>query len=169
MEELAWLEKFIGRSTDEFLALSNRYSLESMIMVLGCDLDQKAQRMGSEGLSEQERCFLAIEALEREVNNGGFSQFFCNSSCEYAPIIVRSLTQIGCPETAKITQTAIDALGVQELTSEAVEEAVATDNDERDEKLDACDQQYFASGENIADMLFEFVRTNKDSIRPWNS
>jgi hypothetical protein len=72
--------------------------------------DQRAARVGENALTEEERIILAIEALEREVNNGGYSQFFLNSSREYAPVMVRALERIGCLKTAKITQKALDAL-----------------------------------------------------------
>ncbi len=46
-------------------------------------------------------------ALDREVNHGGYGQFFVNSSREYAPIIVEAPRHIGCPKTAVITQTVL--------------------------------------------------------------
>jgi hypothetical protein len=169
MEDLAWLDKFTGQTIDEFLALSNEYCLDSLIMVLGCDLDQKAHRFGEQSLSPEERIFLAVEALELEVGNGGYSQFFSNSSSEYVPIIVDSLLRIGCPETAKVTQNAINVLGVEDLTPQTVEEAVASENDVRDKKLDQYGHKYYATGEEIAVRLFEFVRVNKDAINPWET
>jgi len=44
------------------------------------------------------------------VNNGGYDQFFTNSSREFASTIVDSLQHIGCKKTADITQKAIKAL-----------------------------------------------------------
>jgi len=42
--------------------------------------------------------------LDREVNNGGYHQFFCNSSQKFAPQIVQSLAHIGCRRAAKIVR-----------------------------------------------------------------
>ncbi len=67
-------------------------------------LEQKSVRAGRESLSIEETIVLAVEALEREVNNGGFSQFFVNSSCVYTPLIVDSLRRIVCPLSANITE-----------------------------------------------------------------
>ena len=108
---------------------------------------------------------LAVEALEREVNNGGFVQFFTNSSGEYASIIVNSLLRIGCQETANITSGAINALGIEDFSPESLEAALESENEERDEQLDECDGLYCGTGEDIAGQLFEFVRANKDSIQ----
>src|SRR5215467_15056942 len=103
-----------------------------------------------------------IEALEREVNNGGFRQFFENSSQEYAPMIVQALERIGCARTAAITQEAIDALHLPELTADAIEASIT--DAECDSELDKCDQSYFQAGEDIAGGLFAFIKANKDAI-----
>jgi hypothetical protein len=55
-------------------------------------------------LTEEEHIVLAVEALEREVNNGGYDQFFTNSSREFVSTIVCSLRGIGCKKTSNITQ-----------------------------------------------------------------
>ena len=46
-------------------------------------------------------------AVESEVNNGGFSQYFLNSSCETAPFVAEALDTIGAPRTADICRRAI--------------------------------------------------------------
>ncbi len=66
-------------------------------------------------LCDEERIVFAVEALEREVNNGGYCQFFGNSSREFAPSIADALLRIGCPGTARITRKAIEAVGVSGL------------------------------------------------------
>ena len=60
------------------------------------------QKVSLEGRTETavERVVRAVEALEREVNNGGYSQFFINPPVESAPDIVAALRQIDCPKTA---------------------------------------------------------------------
>ena len=108
---------------------------------------------------------LAVEALEREVNNGGYSQFFANVSSQYMSIIVNSLLHIGCPEAANITSGAINALGIEDFSPEALEAAFESEDDERDEQLDECDGLYSGSGEDIAGQLFEFVRSHQDAIQ----
>ena len=55
-----------------------------------------------EKLSHAERIFYMIMLLEAEVNNGGFAQFFCNSSGKYSDEIINSLSNIGADKTAEI-------------------------------------------------------------------
>ena len=52
--------------------------------------------------STPQKVFSSIWALESEVNNGGFSQYFLNSSCETASSVSEALETIGAPKTADI-------------------------------------------------------------------
>src|SRR6185437_17005777 len=47
-----------------------------------------------------QKVFSAIWAVESEVNNGGFSQYFSNDSAESASFVVQALETIGAPKTA---------------------------------------------------------------------
>ena len=129
-------------------------------------MDNKAARKGMESLTGEEVVILAIEALEREVNNGGYSQFFVNSSREFAPTIVESLRRIGCPRTAEITQQALDALRLRRLTEDEIKQTMAEESDQRDEILNECDSLYFQRPENVEEHLFAFIKANRDRIEP---
>ncbi len=59
--------------------------------------------------SSPQKVFSAIWNLESEVNNGGFSQYFLNSSAESAPVVVQALETIGAAATAMICGRAIAA------------------------------------------------------------
>jgi hypothetical protein len=165
MADLKWLDGYSGETLDDLLALSGEYRIDSLVVAMGQALDQKAAEDGEMSLSDEERVVLAVNALEREVNNGGYSQFFANSSSEFASMIVNSLLSIRCPETASITQDAIDVLGIEDFSPEALEAAIESENDARDERLDECDGLYYGTGEDIAGQLFEFVLANRDAIQ----
>src|SRR5881227_3787766 len=57
--------------------------------------------------SIQQKVFSSIWALESEVNNGGFSQYFLNDSCESAGFVAEALNTIGARRTADICRRAI--------------------------------------------------------------
>ena len=59
-------------------------------------------------LTEQQKQFYYNQCLEREINNGGFNQYFFNSSGDYAHKTIQSLLTIGANKTADILQKAID-------------------------------------------------------------
>ena len=82
-----------------------------------------------ETLSPYERVFYITQELEGEVNNGGFSQFFFNSSGNFSGEIVQAFTEIGAHETAAICKRALAAFGC----------ALPADRDAREELLDSLD------------------------------
>jgi hypothetical protein len=163
-----------GKTVDELLAISNGNEIDFLISI-EMAIQQKSERVGADELSEEEIIVLAVEALEREVNNGGYSQFFVNSSREYTPIIVHALLRIGCTETAEITKRAIEVAGFQGLAPQVLAKALdaysETENTEAkdaiDDELDECDQLYYRAGvENIGGKLIDFVKANKNAIQP---
>jgi hypothetical protein len=67
-------------------------------------------QFGEQDFSSQSRVqqvFSSIWAVESEVNNGGFSQYFLNDSCETAAFVAEGLDTIGAPRTADICRRAI--------------------------------------------------------------
>ena len=77
-------------------------------------------------LSNSERIFYITQVLEMEVNNGGFSQFFYNSSGDFSNELVNAFTAICAPKTAQICKRALLAFG----------QDIPVDRDERQEMLD---------------------------------
>jgi hypothetical protein len=126
---------------------------------------RKASRRGQRALTQEERIVLAVRALDREVNNGGYHQFFCNSSRMFAPQIVQSLERIGCRRTAKITQRAIDALQVSPVTVARIDAIMQETNEERDQELDRCGQLFYKTAQGIPKGLYAFVKANRSRIR----
>jgi hypothetical protein len=165
MADLKWLDGYSGETVEKLIAMAGEYRIDSLLVALEEALNQKAADTGELELSDEERIVLAVVALEREVNNGGYSQFFANASGQYASIIVNSLLAIGCPEAANITSGAINALGLQDFLPEIIDEALESDNEERDEQLEECDGLFSGVGEDIAGQLFDFVRAHQDAIQ----
>jgi len=75
---------------------------------------RKIETAGPAKITGVELMVLSVLALEREVSNGGYDQFFRNSSRRFAPMIVNHLVTIGCPAIADITQEALDSLDLPE-------------------------------------------------------
>jgi hypothetical protein len=151
MTEFKWLEKYSGETTDELIAYETEYRKDSLVVAFASALGQKANRLGKNGLTEEEVTVLAVEALELEVNNGGYLQFFLYAR-EYIPVIVESLRLIGCDEAAALTQSAINHLRFE------------SDHDLQDQRLSECDALYFKTVGDLAPQLFEFIKTNRDRI-----
>ncbi len=160
-----WLDQYRGQTVEQLLSLADEYSIPSIILAFEQALSQKSAREGAQSLSGEEHVVVAIEEFEREVNNGGFSQFFINSSQDYAPIIVDSLLRIGCPETAELTRRALAALRLKRLNVESIVAVMEQDDEVRDAELKKCDTAFFSSDEPIAVPLFKFIEENKARIR----
>lgn len=165
MAELQWLDGYSGQTVDELISLEGKYRTDSLVLAFEQAIDQKASREGGEQLSDQEFIILAIEAMEREVNNGGWGQFFVNSSV-FAPIIVGALQDIGCPKTAEIAQEAVKIVERQPIAEEEIENGSWEQNEQRQRALRECDNLYFAHPENIEESLFAFIKTNRKKIEP---
>jgi hypothetical protein len=165
MADLKWLDGYAGESIEELVAMASEYRIDSLLLAMEEALNQKALDAGEQDLSDEERIVLAVVALEREMNHGGFSQFFANASGQYASILVNSLLRIGASEAANIASGAINALGIQDFSPEEIDEALESENEERDEQLEECDGLYSGVGEDIAGQLFEFVAAHQDAIQ----
>jgi len=161
----AWLEGYSGQSVEQLLSLQGKYRTDSLVLAFEQAIRQRAEREGMQSLTDEERIVLAVEALEREVNNGGYHQFFTNSSREFAPTIVAALQRIGCKKTATITRKAIKALGTRDLTADAIGAAMAGDDEQRLAHLNGCDDSYYKGVEAIADRLLAFIQANKTCVR----
>lgn len=166
MPDLIWFDGYSGESVDQLIALEGKYRTDSLVLAFEQAMDQKAARVGENKLTIEERIILAIEALEREVNNGGYGQFFVNSSRDYAPIIVDALRRIGCPKTAVITQKALKIVQHMPMTDEEIADGTWEENEERQDALGECDSLYFERPENIEERLFAFIKANHSRIEP---
>jgi len=164
MTELKWFDTYSGQTIDQLLSLEGQYRTDSLVVAIEQAIGQKAARQGAESLTGEERIVLAVEALESEVNNGGYSQYFVNRH-ELAPIIVESLLRINCPKTAEISTEAIHALNLPILDAAAINTAMIADNERRDDILHQCDEAYHETCEDIAGQLFSFVKANKGQIK----
>jgi len=165
MSKLPSFPGYSGQTIDQLLALEGQFETWTIAAAIEQRLCDKFGSGDSAKLTAQERIVLAVLALEREVMNGGYFQFFTNSSVEFAPMIVDALKQIGCPKTADLTKKAIETLHLNATTAEAVKTAAETPNEERDKFLDEYDQAFFKYEERPDLKLFSYIRENKDDIR----
>jgi hypothetical protein len=160
--KIPWLE-YAGQDTAEILACKGTHRIDSLLHALEQAIQLRQKQIPDVAATPEERTLLAILALQREVNNGGYHQFFANSSCKYALTIVPALESIGCDTTAALTQNAIDALNLHPLTLKAIEDSILQPNSERDQALDALDKQFYKIFE-IEPKLFTFVESSRQAF-----
>lgn len=159
----AWFDGYDRQTTDELLGLEAAYRTDSLVLAFEQAIQQKAAH---QPISREERYVLAVEALEREVNNGGYSQFFLNSSHDFVDVIEEALVAIRCPKIAALTRRAIESLRIQgAVTGEKAEAVVLREDDAVRQALDACDNDYYENDEPIADLLFAWIKENRASVQ----
>jgi hypothetical protein len=157
-----FLESYEGQTIQQLIALKESHRIDSLVLAVEQALGDKPMTE----LSEPERVVLAIEAMEREVNNGGYHQFFINSSREYTGFLVRALELIDCPKTAAISADAIAVLQLPAVPdADAIERAALGLSEDGVDKLGECDSRYFETGESIEESLFAYIERNQDEIQ----
>lgn len=123
-----------------------------------CDVCDYGQNVDS--LNEYERTIFVTQELENEVNNGGFFQFFDNSSGQFASEIVQAFIKIGAEKTAEICRKAVEAFGQElpvdweerrSLLDQIADAAVA-------DVLDACDTAFYSYEENLEALNAAYIR-----------
>ena len=114
-------------------------------------------------LNEYERIFFVAQELGCEVNNGGFEQFFYNSSGDFAGEIVSAFTKLGALKTAGICQKALDAFGVK-LPSNRDDREELLDkilNEKISAILDECDDKFYEYEEDLVNLNYEYIMKNR--------
>ena len=161
-----WLDAYAGQTTDQLIALEAEYRTDSLVIAFEQALMTKAVCDGVASLTAEERVVLAVEAVEREVNNGGFEQLFTDASKALAPYFVESLEAIGAGEAETLTRQAIEALGIEgPLTIEAIDRAMDRESDARDDALADCDDRYYDLAGDLAGHVFAYIKANRARIR----
>ena len=156
----------IGRNPNpafgEFLAEDDPIAVLGRLIV-GKVFDNPSKEEHVEVLSAHARSLYFVETLEGEVLNGGFRQFFSNSSGKYAHETLVALREMGALRAAVLLEKAIDAFPDKRVPvrRRARNDALETANPEI---FDALDAEYYrlekSTGENLGKLILDFVKRN---------
>ena len=126
-------------------------------------------KFGKEDFDHQslpQKVFSAIWDVESEVNNGGFGQYFSNSSADSASFVVEALETIRAPKTASICNRAI-AVAFPAGLPQAPEtiRSIAGDFTKAIlDKLGPLDQEFIAYPHDLTDLLFAYVSEHPEEF-----
>jgi hypothetical protein len=98
-----------------------------------------------------------VHVLDGEVFNGGFHQYFSNSSGDYAHEALSALLELGAGEAAKLLQQAIRAFPLERVSKERGERNEQLDHVDV-KLLDALDAQYYALSDAGTEDLGTLIR-----------
>lgn len=115
-------------------------------------------------LSEPERIFFITQSVEMEVNNGGFEQFFFNSSGNFSNEIVDAFNKIGAIKTAEICQKAISAFGTEIPKNRAKRQDLMASLEDSGicDIFYECDIDFYDYPDNLDELNYEYILKNKD-------
>ena len=122
----------------------------------------KEQDHGIGSLKPEERIIYAIDGMLTEVNNGGFNQFFFNSSGELAYDLVPALDAVGSIRFKEIATKAVEIFGNIPCLDEASRYShleKITQNDEL-QLWDKCDDDFYDCDEQIESMVIAYAEAN---------
>ncbi len=117
-------------------------------------------------LRAAEKIFASIWALEDEVNNGGFHQYFFNSSGDTAFFVVEALEKIGATRAARIVRAANAVFpgGIPPSDQSARQCLLDSLDDDQRARLERLDDEFYAYPDDLTALLFAFVETNAREI-----
>jgi hypothetical protein len=119
-----------------------------------------------ERLNEPQKNFFYNQTLEREVNNGGFNQFYLNSSGDFAHEIIISLKKIGANKTAMIVEKANDQFPDKIVPKDRAsrQEILSHIEENANEIWEELDQKFFAYEDDLNALNMDFIKKNKASF-----
>jgi len=164
LADLGWLDGYTGQTVDELLLFEGTDGLHSILFTLEQAIQQKLEADGRLQMTGVMWMVLAVMALSREVNNGGYDQFFRDSSRQFAPRIVGDLVRIGCPDIADIIQEALDSLDLPKLSVPAIEAAMSTPSVRQDRTLQRCNIAFYDQSV-LLERLFSYVKMHQAGIQ----
>jgi hypothetical protein len=123
---------------------------------------------GIDCLSEPQRVFYYIDQSEREVNNGGFHQYFSNSSGDYATECGRALVTVGLPNVSAMLDKASKLITDGEVPkdrqarNDLLDET--EDDDDCQEAWNSLDEEYYSKVGDLSPAVIDFVRTHRNEF-----
>ncbi len=121
-------------------------------------------------LTAQERLFYLVQCLWMEINNGGFCQYFDNSSGDDAPETLSALREIGADFVADLMEKAMAQFGAAYPTNREERldlTAGWADDDPRIVLWWACDNAFFQDQKGDACLdacCYAYLMKNKNSF-----
>jgi hypothetical protein len=118
-------------------------------------IDSRAQ---FEELSAEVKTAWLIHRLEAEVNNGGFHQFFLNSSGAYVSETIDALAAIGAEHTKNLLQRAVRVCFPQGYPANSSEhEDFLADFDDIDGEVEPLDTAFFEYLDPLTDLTNSYL------------
>lgn len=110
------------------------------------------ERAGVDGLSGPQRNYLTLSWLDMEVKNGGFNQYFFNSSGDMAGYAADAAGAVGAADAARVIRKAVALFGPAGPApdrGERMDQLSRLDHD----ALEELDTEYYAAPDDLRELL----------------
>jgi hypothetical protein len=112
-------------------------------------------------LNEFEKTFIYIDVLEDNVTNGGFIQFFFNSSGQFAHEIFHAYLAIKAETTIDILTKAIHLFPEIPVPKDPrIRQQILMEKDSNIDLWDTLDAEFYKYEDNIIQLTLNYVREN---------
>jgi hypothetical protein len=112
-------------------------------------------------LNEFEKTFIYLDVLEDSVTNGGFIQFFFNSSGQFTHEVFQAYMAIKAENTVDILTKAIYLFPEIPVPKNLrVRQQILMEKDTNIDLWDELDTQFYKYEDNIISLTLEYVRNN---------
>jgi hypothetical protein len=137
-------------------------SSEEYLFGLVDKIQAKEGSSGFEALAPAEQVFFCVWTVEAEINNGGFHQFYSNSSGDIAGRAPNAFLAIGAIHTASILEEANAIFGPEgpPTDRETRNRIIDKFDDSLLERLEEFDSAFLEYRDNLSELLAAYLRSN---------
>ncbi len=169
----AWLrqkadasERSESTSTEPIDIFRNLDGLD-LIIALQERVALRESELGFDGLSEPEKVFLCVEDVESEVNNGGFLQYFFNSSGDHALFASGAFESIGAHHTAGIVKKACAVFPNGEPPPDRTErqELLERIEEQIEDSLSDLDDSFYVYNDDLENLILAYAKEHRTSFK----
>ena len=145
--------------TSTEIALLLNSDLEKVIRIGEIIGKKISERDEFTGLNDYEKTFIYIDIFENHTTNGGFEEFFWNSSGQFSHEILAAYEAIGANKTAILIYNAFKEFGEIPIPKDhAFRKKILTELNSN--AWDTLDQAFYKSKEAIVPLVLRFVAKN---------
>jgi|GEM_PF-1410906 len=156
----------LGSTTDEILSHENDDMRRNVLGALFYRIGQKAESRGESSLTETERRLCAAHGLDGEVNNGGFDQYFFNSTGDSAEVALAGLKDMGAVAVAALLERAMAVFPDSKPPADRERRHELMQEMESRSKpvWDQCDSEFYDCKEDIDALCLAYAKKKRAEI-----
>ncbi|MCL1865263.1 MAG: DMP19 family protein [Spirochaetes bacterium] len=154
---------FFGKKTEKII--KNKDGSEAIIEI--DNLLSPIFYKNHEKLTLSEKIFVYIEELEREVNNGGFDQYFFNSSGDCTMETINALEIIGSKVFLNLLKKAVNKFpnGIVPKDRNERQKILLEITENNKELWNDLDKEFYKCEEDINKLLIDYIKNNINDFR----